>query len=76
MELYFGFILCNLYVYYAPGARAISGSFSNLHEPGTGIIHLDEVRCTGTELTLSNCSASRVHDCIHREDAGVYCEGM
>ena len=42
---------------------------------GTGPIHLDEVRCAGTEPMLSVCLANPigVNDCSHIEDAGVGC---
>ena len=44
---------------------------------GTGQIWLDNVNCRGTESMLSSCSASSwgVHNCNHREDAGVVCAG-
>ena len=39
-------------------------------------IHLDELRCTGTEATLLNCSHSGigVSDCGHPEDVGIICQ--
>ena len=42
---------------------------------GRGQILLDDVQCTGSELTLSECAHSGVgvHDCTHAEDAGVRC---
>lgn len=42
---------------------------------GTGRILLDDVRCTGDEFTIQNCSLSRIHNCVHAEDAGVVCVG-
>ncbi|XP_068613041.1 neurotrypsin-like [Brachionichthys hirsutus] len=38
-------------------------------------VWLDEVRCTGNELTLEQCpkSAWGEHNCLHSEDAGVSC---
>ena len=44
---------------------------------GTGQIWLDEVRCTGTEIGLINCSTNLIgnHDCDHTEDIGVSCQG-
>ena len=44
---------------------------------GQGIapIHLDDLNCTGSESTLSECAHSGVgiHNCAHHEDAGVLC---
>ena len=42
----------------------------------SGPIHLDNVRCSGTEQRLVDCSANPVsnHDCGHHEDAGVRCQ--
>lgn len=59
------------------GARAILGTRAGRYDPGVGQIYLDEVRCTGNEEMLVNCSTQGVgeHDCDHSEDAGVRCEG-
>ena len=42
---------------------------------GTGPILLDEIRCTGSESTLSQCSPSMIENfyCSHHEDGGVQC---
>ena len=40
---------------------------------GTGDIVLDNVQCTGEELTLLQCTAITDHNCNHIEDAGVIC---
>ncbi|XP_052826276.1 deleted in malignant brain tumors 1 protein [Octopus bimaculoides] len=42
---------------------------------GTGQIWLDNVNCTGTEYSLSECMSNRWghHDCEHNEDAAVNC---
>uniref|UniRef100_A0A8C1VT71 Neurotrypsin n=1 Tax=Cyprinus carpio TaxID=7962 RepID=A0A8C1VT71_CYPCA len=43
---------------------------------GQGPIHLDNVKCVGTEASLGECSAvgPDAHDCRHSEDAGVICD--
>ena len=40
---------------------------------GTGPIHLDDLRCTGSESSLFECPAAATHNCAHFEDAGVRC---
>lgn len=41
----------------------------------TGPIYYDDVRCTGSEARLVNCSHSGtgIHNCQHSEDVGVEC---
>lgn len=43
---------------------------------GAGLILLDGVRCTGTELSLLDCEHGvwGRHDCEHAQDVGVHCE--
>ena len=60
-----------------PGA--ISYSCCAAFGQGTGPIWLDDVRCTGSEKSLSTCThpgwGIHVHSsCSHSEDAGVYCQ--
>lgn len=50
-------------------------SNSSAYGPGSGVIHLDNVYCTGRETSLSQCSATTSHDCTHSEDVGVACLG-
>ncbi|NWR90276.1 MARCO protein, partial [Furnarius figulus] len=42
---------------------------------GTGQIWLDDVRCSGTESSISDCTKRDwgTHNCSHREDVGVEC---
>ncbi|XP_071381850.1 scavenger receptor cysteine-rich domain-containing group B protein [Centroberyx affinis] len=43
--------------------------------PGTGKILMDNLKCTGAEASLLECShiSRDVHNCNHSEDAGVTC---
>ncbi|XP_074087468.1 T-cell differentiation antigen CD6 isoform X2 [Macrotis lagotis] len=50
--------------------EALEGSY---FQKGKGPIHLDEVNCSGSELSLWECPAQRIHDCGHKEDASVIC---
>lgn len=40
---------------------------------GTGPIHMDDVRCTSYDDRLIDCAHTEVHNCAHKEDAGVVC---
>ena len=53
--------------------RATNAAFG----PGSGLIFLDNVDCTGTEPSLLECRSQDpgVHNCGRTEDAGVYCPG-
>lgn len=54
-------------------SQAGFGSASN-----TVRILLDNVQCTGSEVGLVDCQHSPIgtHNCGHREDAGVICQGF
>ncbi|KAG7256396.1 hypothetical protein CRUP_016922 [Coryphaenoides rupestris] len=45
---------------------------------GSGRVWLDDVRCTGNELSLEQCAKAAWgdHDCVHSEDAGVSCHTL
>ena len=45
---------------------------------GRGTIWLDDVRCSGNELRLEDCSFFLwgTHNCGHHEDVGVSCGGV
>ena len=55
-----------------PGATATQSPHFG---PGPGFIVLDNVRCNGSEANLTQCQHSGfgVHNCVPREDAGVFC---
>ncbi|KGL82894.1 Deleted in malignant brain tumors 1 protein, partial [Tinamus guttatus] len=54
---------------------AVSAPGSAYFGQGFGRIWLDDVRCSGTEFALSECSVRPwgVHNCNHGEDASVVC---
>ncbi|XP_020863899.1 neurotrypsin isoform X1 [Phascolarctos cinereus] len=58
------------------GLSGVAKAWSRAHfGQGSGSVMLDEVRCTGNELSLEQCPKSswQQHNCDHREDAGVSC---
>ena len=64
-----------LHIYfYTAGAYATD---TRTFGQGTGLILLDELRCTGNETRLINCPSNEigVHNCRHVEDIGVSCPG-
>ena len=53
------------------GATAFGSAYFG---QGTGLpILLDNVECTGSELSITNCTFNPNHNCVHFEDAGVRC---
>ena len=54
---------------------AIAARDKAFYGEGTGETWLDELNCTGIELTINNCSHNGWgnEDCNHREDSGVEC---
>lgn len=50
--------------------------YGDIENPGTIPIHLDDLRCNGTEMSLLECGTFHSsHVCEHSEDAGVHCGG-
>lgn len=62
---------CSLHLH-----RGVAKAWSQAYfGEGSGPVLLDEVRCTGNELSIEQCPKSswREHNCGHKEDAGVSC---
>ena len=60
----------------------LQGVVASYGQFGSGSAHqqiwLDNVNCTGNERYLRDCPSNGwgVHNCAHREDAGVICQGV
>ena len=66
------YVVCRQLGFGSPGRRYRSAYFGQ----GSGPILLDNVACTGSELTLANCEHlgfNNTRNCSHSEDAGVRC---
>ena len=61
---------CHAHYTYCIGTRTYYGAS---YGRGRGPIHLDDVRCTGSEQRLIDCSYNGGLDCSHAEDVSVYC---
>ncbi|PIK48342.1 putative deleted in malignant brain tumors 1 protein-like [Apostichopus japonicus] len=53
--------------------RALGALTVAFFSEGTGLIHLDDVECSGSESSLLDCVHTTDHNCGHSEDAGVSC---
>ncbi|XP_049576030.1 neurotrypsin [Syngnathus scovelli] len=61
------------------GLSGVARAWGQAHYgKSSGRVWLDEVRCTGNELTVEQClkSAWGEHNCLHSEDAGVSCSPL
>ena len=54
---------------------AIAARYNAYYGQGIGPIWLDDLKCTGVELTIKNCAHTQwgIHNCKHRDDAGIQC---
>ncbi|XP_059146362.1 low-density lipoprotein receptor-related protein 4-like [Physella acuta] len=68
-------VVCGMLGYRGNGATGTQGGW---FLPGQAQIWLDDVTCSGTETSLSQCThgAWGVSNCAHNEDAGVICSSV
>jgi len=64
-----------IYLFSGPSGEAKARVMAYFGE-GSGPIHVDNVKCSGEERSLADCSmrAPGRHNCRHSEDAGVICD--
>ncbi|XP_067884836.1 galectin-3-binding protein-like [Heterodontus francisci] len=65
-------VVCRSLGYINATEAAIGGVFGS----GSGSILLDDVFCSGSESSLTQCQSKgwKIHNCQHSEDAGVRCD--
>ncbi|XP_067889948.1 galectin-3-binding protein-like [Heterodontus francisci] len=65
-------VVCRSLGYINATEAAIGGVFGS----GSGSILLDDVFCSGSESSLTQCQSEgwKIHNCQHSEDAGVRCD--
>uniref|UniRef100_H2ZTM1 Serine protease 12 n=1 Tax=Latimeria chalumnae TaxID=7897 RepID=H2ZTM1_LATCH len=66
------YFLCQKLIYGGPAKARMMAYFGE----GKGPIHLDNVKCSGSENLLEECVKrdNGTHNCWHSEDAGVICD--
>eukprot|EP00057_Strongylocentrotus_purpuratus_P010657 XP_011665131.1 PREDICTED: uncharacterized protein LOC578355 [Strongylocentrotus purpuratus] len=64
-------VVCRMLGFFKASSAPVRAEYG----PGSGDILLDEVECTGSEISLEDCIKSEfgVNNCDHSEDAGVIC---
>ena len=67
-------VVCRQLGYPTALVAVVSAGFG---EGNTSSIWQDDIRCTGSEQSLTDCPTSSYSwtSCTHREDAGVVCSG-
>ncbi|XP_071097739.1 scavenger receptor cysteine-rich domain-containing protein DMBT1-like [Haliotis cracherodii] len=63
-------VICKM-LNYRNGGQALGMA---RYGPGTGPIHLDDVRCDGDEERIDQCRMTAISNCQHGEDASVICD--